>query len=231
MAFWGGLMSEPVDVRELLEVIAAEAAYFRERGIGVAEVGMGQRAAVVVVDLQRLFTTGKAAGEKVAEAISGTRRLCDAARKVGTPVVWVRTVYRDPSEVGLVWGTKVPGIAKCAPGSEHVQIDERLDVGEHEPIVEKRRASAFFGTELHAFLQSEGVDTLLLAGTSTSGCVRATAVDGAQLDYRVLVVRECTVDRSDISKEVSLADIASRYGDVLGLEAVERLLVAGGTPT
>lgn len=220
-------MSEPVGVQELLEAIAAEAAYFRERGIGVAEVGMGQRAAVVVVDLQRLFTTGRASGEKVAEAISATRRLCDAARKAGTPVFWVRTVYEDPSEVGLVWGTKVPGIAKCVPGSEHVEIDERLEVEEHEAVVEKRRASAFFGTELHALLQSEGIDTVLLAGTSTSGCVRATAVDGAQLDYRVLVVRECTVDRSDISKEVSLADIASRYGDVVGLETAEGLLAAG----
>jgi nicotinamidase-related amidase len=110
---------------------------------------------------------------------------------------------------------KVPALGGLRPGSRWVEIDERLGRRPEEPVIEKAFASAFFATPLSALLADR--DTLVICGASTSGCVRATAVDAMQHGLAPIVVRECVGDRSPRAHDQALADIDGRYGDVVAL--------------
>jgi maleamate amidohydrolase len=117
---------------------------------------------------------------------------------------------------------KVPALLTLAPGTRWIKVDERLDPQPDEPILLKLFASAFFGTPLTALLSAAQVDTLVVTGASTSGCVRATVVDGLQYGYRVVVPREAVADRAPVPHDNALFDIDQKYGDVVSTdEAVE----------
>ena len=139
------------------------------------------------------------------------------------------TVEFDPqdAETNLLI-RKAPAVAALARGSHWTNVDHRLPRHATDLVISKKHGSAFFGTDLAARLQAMQIDTLLIAGCVTSGCVRASAVDAAQYGFRPLVVREAVGDRSPLANEANLMDIAARYGDVISLEEAQEIL--SGSP-
>jgi maleamate amidohydrolase len=186
--------------------------------------GFGVRPAVVAVDLSRGFTDpASPLACDLDHVLGATRELLDRARAAGAPVLFTTVVYDAAGERAVaVFLRKVPALRELRPGSEWTEIDERLGRRPSEPVIEKAFASAFFATPLPALLA--GHDTLVICGASTSGCVRATAVDAMQHGLAPIVVRECVGDRSPRAHEQALADIDGRYGDVVGLAEVSRAL-------
>lgn len=188
-------------------------------------VGFGRRPALLVVDFIRGFTDPRSplAGELDAE-VTAARQLLDAARAAGHPVV-LSTVSYDPAlEQAGVWAQKIPSNRWLVEGGEWVAFDERLGHVDTDSVLVKRYASCFFGTDLTSRLVSRGVDTLIIAGCTTSGCVRASAVDACSVGLRPIIVREAVGDRSPLSHLISLFDLDLKYADVVGLaEAVDAL--------
>jgi len=199
-------------------------AAYENINMGVGSIGPGERPAVVVVDFQRQFTEGKLASPRTDAVMQATARLLEEARARGLPVIFLRCSYDSPDQVGLVWQTKCPDMAACVPATAATEIDPRIQVMDGDPMIEKHRASGFFRTDLDAELERRQVDTIIVAGTSTSGCVRATAVDGAMRDYRVIVVEDCVDDRAEQSHHATLTDFHAKYGEVMKLEDLLALL-------
>jgi maleamate amidohydrolase len=186
--------------------------------------GFGARPAVIAVDLSRGFTDpASPLACELDDVLDATRRLLDGARAAGVPVLFTTVIYDAAGErAAAVFLRKVPALRGLRPDSPWVELDERLGRRPEEPVIEKAFASAFFATPLAALLA--GRDTLVIAGASTSGCVRATAVDAMQHGLAPIVVRECVGDRSARAHEQALADLDGRYADVLELEAVAAAL-------
>jgi nicotinamidase-related amidase len=206
---------------------------FRERGLG-NDVGFGERPALVVVDFAVGFTdTRSPLAADLSDQIDATRTLLSAARDVGAPVIFSTVAYdADGLDMG-VWVDKIPANRTLVAGSEWVDIDRRLERRSDEPVLVKKYASCFFGTDLTTRLISRGVDTVILCGCTTSGCVRATAVDACSYGFRTIVVEEATGDRSPLPHAASLFDIQAKYGDVKALSEVVAHLsgrVAGAAP-
>ncbi len=152
-------------------------------------------------------------------------KLLAAARDAGRPIAFTTLQYdRASREVARAFLSKVPSLALLAPGTRWPRIDERIAPRDNEPVLIKLFASAFFGTPLAALLASHGCDTVVVTGASTSGCVRATAVDALQHGYRVVVPREAVTDRNPRAHEASLFDIESKYGDVVSLAEAQAIL-------
>jgi maleamate amidohydrolase len=195
--------------------------FYRSRGFG-RRIGFGERPAIVVVDFINGFTDPALPyGAVLDDEISATGRLLDAARKDGdVPVVFVVTAYDfdDFRDAGL-WRVKQAGITSLRAGTSAVEIDPRMGWRpSDEHCIAKKFASAFFGTDLVSRLNELSVDTILLAGCATSGCVRATAVDGLQNGYRVLVVREAVGDRDREAHDRGLIEMDAKYADVISLD-------------
>jgi maleamate amidohydrolase len=182
-------------------------------------VTMGERPAVLVVDFSCGFTDPECPlGSELSAEVEATRRLLDAARAKGLPVIFTTIGFEPSLKDGGLWLQKVPTLGELQVGGHWVEIDPRLDRREDETIVLKKGASAFFGTNLAAILVSEGVDSVVLCGATTSGCVRATAVDLLQHGFPTLVPRECVGDRAQAPHEANLFDIQAKYADVVSLE-------------
>jgi nicotinamidase-related amidase len=191
---------------------------YERAGFGAA-VRRGERPAIVVVDFSRGFTEPQfPTGADLSAEVAATGRLLAAARERGVPVVFTTIAYEPHLRDGGAWIEKAPGLAVLQIGSELVDIDPRLPVGSADPVVVKKGASAFFGTNLTAILAAQRVDTVIICGATTSGCVRASAVDSVQSGYPTLVVRECVGDRAQGPHDANLFDIQAKYADVIGLE-------------
>ena len=143
------------------------------------------------------------------------------AHRRDKPVFFSTCAYDDPDlkDAG-VWYNKIKGLETLRAGTENVKIDERLDMRRGDTLLTKRYASCFFGTDLGSRLAASKIDTLIITGCTTSGCVRATAVDSCQSGYRPVVVREAVGDRSAAAHEQSLFDLDAKYADVLSLDEV-----------
>jgi maleamate amidohydrolase len=192
----------------------------RQRGFG-NRVGFGRKAALLVVDFARNFTSPDTAlGGEMAEPLRQANRLIAAARAAGMPVFFSTIAYADPKHGTGVWGMKIKGLVDLQLGSSEVDQDPRLEVAPGDAILVKRGASCFFGTSLDADLRKAGVDTLVVAGCSTSGCVRASVVDACQLDYRPIIAAEATADRLDAAHEQALVDMDLKYGDVMSVDEI-----------
>ena len=191
---------------------------YARAGFGAA-TRRGTRPAVVVVDLTAGFTDpAHPTGADLSDVVAATSRLVGAARAAGAPVVWT-TIAFTPAEMDtLPWLVKVPGMRGLAVGSDAVALDARLPVAGSDHVIAKKGASAFFDTGLATLLTAARVDTVLVCGATTSGCVRATAVDAVQSGFGVLVPRECVGDRAEGPHEANLFDIAAKYGDVITLD-------------
>src|ERR1700758_874150 len=161
-------------VHGVADVEATARAGFGER------LSWGRRPAVIVVDFSRGFTDpAYPTGAAMDEAVTRTAELITVARAPRCPVIFTTIAFRSPLEGG-VWLQKAPGLAALEYGSPLVELDPRLGAAPSDPLVVKRGASAFFGTGLAAMLAATRVDTVVLCGATTSGCVRATAVDAIQ---------------------------------------------------
>jgi maleamate amidohydrolase len=187
----------------------------RGRGFG-GRVGYGSRPAVLVVDFVRGFTDQRSplAADFGAE-VDAARTLADGARAAGVPVL-----FTIPIEESGLWSRKIPANNLLVEGSEWVLVDERLAPQPGDLMVPKKYASCFFGTDLATRLVSRAIDTVLIAGCTTSGCVRATAVDSCSLGFHTIVVRDAVGDRTPLSHRVTLFDIDAKYGDVVPLPSV-----------
>jgi nicotinamidase-related amidase len=133
-------------------------------------------------------------------------------------VVFTTIGFEPNRKDGALWLQKVPSLGDLEIGGRWVDIDPRLERREDETVVVKKGASAFFGTNLTAVLVSQGVDTVILCGATTSGCIRATAIDLLQNGFPALVPRECVGDRAQAPHEANLFDIQAKYADVVSAE-------------
>ena len=186
-------------------------------GVFDGRLGFGSRPAVLVIDFIRAYTTPDADfyAAPVVDAVAETVDVLALARQKHVPVIYTRVLYSASGVDGGVFVQKVPALRQLVDGEPLGEIVPELPPADDDVIIIKQYASAFFGTSLAAMLTSLGVDTLILTGCSTSGCVRATAVDGMQYGFRVIVPRDCVGDRHPEPHEANLFDIDSKYGDVV----------------
>ncbi len=186
-------------------------------GFGQRAGGVGRRPALVVVDMNYGFTDPESPLVcELDETIAAIARLLDAMRRADLPVVFTTVSYGEGDKVAAkAFIDKVPVLLTLEAGSRWVEIDDRLAPRPAEPVLNKLFASAFFGTALSSLLASHGCDSVIVTGASTSGCIRATAVDALQHGYRVVVPREAVGDRNPAAHEANLYDIDTKYGDVV----------------
>jgi nicotinamidase-related amidase len=194
--------------------------------------GFGGRPALVVVDMNVAFTDRSSPLACPLDGVVGAiQELLRECRAAGFPVVYTTVAYDEQGrETAAAFIDKVPALLTLEAGSRWVEIDPRIAPLPGEPVLTKLFASAFFGTELQSLLAAAGCDTLVVTGASTSGCVRATAVDALQHGYRPVVPREAVGDRNPDAHAANLYDIDAKYGDVVSLEeALGRLEELAGT--
>jgi maleamate amidohydrolase len=184
--------------------------------------GFGRRPALIVIDMSVGFTDPESPLHcELEEVVEAIERLLAATRAARLPVVYTTVAYDAAAkERAAVFIDKVPALLTLEAGSRWVEIDPRLAPQPGEAVLTKLFASAFYGTPLGSLLAAQQVDGLIVAGASTSGCVRATAVDALQHGYRVVVPREAVGDRNPAAHEANLYDIDAKYGDVLPVEGV-----------
>lgn len=186
--------------------------------------GLGERPATLVIDMTTGFiehetaSTFVPAGRDCARSID---QLLSVTRAAGIPTIYTRgTPFRVESEAGG-W-LRGRGMNRLAGSNseEHRAIIAALPPREGDPIVIKAKHSAFYGTQLNGMLNYMRVDSLIVTGVTTSGCIRATVNDAFALNYRVVIPIECVADRSQISHQVELFDMAVKYADVLPLSEI-----------
>ncbi len=182
------------------------------------DIGLGSRPALIVVDMMKGFTDPACPlGCDCPEVIETNRHLIDEFHRAGALVVFTRVVYRSEREA-RVFRERVPALNLLAHDSDWVRIDERLPRRSSDLLIDKHWASAFHKTDLDQRLRAKGVDSLIVTGLTTSGCVRATAVDGLQQEYRVVVPREAVADRNQDAHRANLFDLQAKYADVLTVD-------------
>ena len=180
---------------------------------------LGTRPAILVVDFSRGFTDPESTmGSDLTREVERTNRLLAAAREREIPIIFTTIGFEPNLMDGSLWLEKAPGLRELIVGGKWVEIDPRLERREEETVILKKGASAFFGTNLPSILVSQGVDTIVMCGATTSGCIRATAIDLLQYGYPTLVPRECVGDRAQAPHEANLVDIQAKYADVVSVE-------------
>ena len=192
--------------------------------------GYGRRPALIVVDMTLGFTDPDSPlACDLEEPIASIQKLLEAARRAEIPVVFTTIAYRESDKLtAAAFIDKVPALLTLEAGSRWGEVDPRIAPRETEPILNKLFASAFYGTGLPSLLAAAGVDSLIVTGASTSGCVRATAVDALQYGYRPVVPHEAVGDRNEKAHEANLYDIDAKYGDVVPVgEVLEYLQKVG----
>lgn len=191
-------------------------------GVFDGRLGFGRKAAVLVIDFICAYTTPNAPlyAPPVIDAVQQTAPLLARARQKGVPVIYTKVLYHPSGADGGLFVQKIPSLRALVNGEPLAEIVPELTPAPDDVVIVKQYASAFFGTSLAATLTSMGVDTVILSGCSTSGCIRASAVDGMQYGFRVIVPRECVADRHAQPHEANLFDINSKYGDVVSIDAV-----------
>lgn len=179
-------------------------------------VGIGSRPALIIVDFVEGFTDPRHfGGGNIRDAIANCRGLLAHARKRSWPVAHTRVVYADDGADAGAFARKAPGLLKLTEASPLSQIVPELTPAAGELVVRKRQASGFFGTELWSWLLWKQVDTLFVAGCTTSGCVRATVVDAVSHNLRTIVVTDCVGDRAIGPHEANLFDMRQKYADLM----------------
>lgn len=197
---------------------SAEANY---QGVWGNRIGFGQRPALVVIDFLKAYTIEGAPlyAPGVVEAVANTPELIEAAREAGIPVIHTRILYlAENCADGGMWVKKSPVMKAMVQGNVLAEFCDEVEPAKNELVIVKQYASAFFGTSLASHLHALGIDTVVMAGCSTSGCIRASAVDAVQHGFRAIVVRDCVGDRHPDPHNANLFDIDSKYGDVISRE-------------
>lgn len=182
-------------------------------------LSLGDRPAVLVVDFSCGFTDPECPlGADLSAEVEATKRLLDAARAKGLPVIFTTIGFEPHGKDGGLWLQKAPALATLELGGRWVEIDPRLELRDDEIVIMKKGASAFFGTNLASVLVSQQVDSVILCGATTSGCIRATAIDLLQYGWPTIVPRDCVGDRAQAPHEANLFDIQAKYADVVSLD-------------
>ncbi len=197
---------------------------FDRQGFG-GRLGFGNRPALLIVDFVNGFNDPDVfGGGNIPEAIAATRPLLELFREGGLPVIFTRIVYADDgSDVGM-FARKAPRLRELTENEPLSQVVPELAPVEGETVLRKRNASAFFETDLAKDLRARGVDTVVLAGCTTSGCVRASVVDAISHEFHTVVVRDCVGDRAKGPHDASLLDMEKKYADVVSLSEVTELV-------
>lgn len=190
-------------------------------------MGFGERPAILVVDMTNLFVDPKypnANGDTAVAAIAAFEELITEARRCKTPIFYsrrdARTKLVQQGVTSLKWGCTKDPLWLNDPDADEWPAALKPRDNELEHIIEKSKPSAFFETPLRSQLQFFGIDTLIVGGVSTSGCVRAAVTDAFSCNLRVIVPQECCADRSRLSHEVSLIDMDMKFADVMPLASV-----------
>jgi len=189
--------------------------------------GFGAKAALVNVDLEKAYTAGGefvTAYETDPRQLEYVNRLASLARERGLPVVWTYVAYMESGEDCGVWGTRTntpDSLQNIKVGSRRAEFDDRLIIdGKRDIIINKKMASAFHETLLASLLVWHKVDTVIVTGGSTSGCVRATVVDSVSHGYRTIVPEECVADKHESPHFANLYDMALKYADIVPVAEV-----------
>ncbi len=189
------------------------------------QVGVGQAPAAVVVDFVLGFTDpAHFGGGNINQAIAQTTQLLALARAKGWPIAHTRVVYADDGSDCGAFVRKVPPLATLTETSPLSQIVPEVAPLPGELIVRKRQASGFFATGLADWLASRRVDTVLVAGCTTSGCVRATVVDACSHNFRTIVLTDCVGDRALGPHEANLFDIGQKYADLMTFAQLSKVV-------
>lgn len=188
------------------------------KGVWGNRIGFGRKAALLSIDFTKAYTTKGAPlyAPGVPDAAKQAQFVLQAARDKGQLVIHTNIRYHSGHFIdGGIWVKKAPVMKDMVDGNPLAEFCDEVVPQETELVISKQYASAFFGTNLAATLTAQGIDTVVLMGCSTSGCIRATAVDGVQYGFRVMVLRDCVGDRHPAPHEANLFDIDSKYGDVI----------------
>ena len=203
-----------------MRVLKDQGSVYSDAGFGWP-VEPGTRPAVIVVDFTLGFTdTRYPTAADMTVAVERTRQVVEAAHAGHIPVIFTSIAYHPAEIPALPWLKKATGMRALLHGSRLVEIDPRAGRGEQDLILFKTGASAFFATHLAALLTGQGIDTVVICGATTSGCVRATAVDAVQSGFKVLVPEDCVADRARAPHEANLYDIEQKYGDLTTADEV-----------
>ena len=200
---------------------------YRRQGFG-KQSGWGDRPALLVVDFINGFTDpAQFGGGDILDAVGNTRVLLARFRDAGLPVAFTRMVYAaDGSDAG-VFCLKVPGLRSLTDDARESQVVSDLAPAMDEHVVCKTQPSAFFGTGLADWLAARQVDTVLVTGCTTSGCVRASVVDSMSHDFRTVVVTDCVGDRAAGPHQANLFDMGQKYADLMTSDEVMARLEGG----
>ena len=189
--------------------------------------GFGKRMAIVNVDPQKSYTRPdlyKTGYVTDPEQMTHINKLSNIIRSKGLPVIWTHVAYMENAADCGVWGTRTDtpdSLQNIKFGSERAQFDDRLEIDRNvDAVYTKRMPSAFFETPLNSFLNFHNIDTVVVTGGSTSGCVRATAVDSLSYGYRTIVPIETTADKHESYHFANLTDMLIKYADVLNVSEV-----------
>ena len=198
-----------------------DAKFFAARGFG-QKIGFGDRAALIVIDFMNAFTDpSMPLGANADNEIRETNKLIDEAHAHNIPVIFSVVWYEeDGFKDAGIWALKQKGVSTLKVGTPGVELDKRLHRHPQDIVLLKKYASCFYGTDIIARLNSRHVDTLIVTGCTTSGCVRATTVDAVQNGFRPIVAKEAVGDRSVAAHEQSLFDLDQKYADVLPVDEI-----------
>lgn len=191
-------------------------------------VGFGRRPGLLIVDLQVGFVDPDIfGGGNSAEAVAATVPLLAGMREIGAPVAYTRAVFDEAAQDGGTFAEKVPGLYQLAEDAPASQIAPELAPRDGELVVRKIGPSAFFATPLISWLTKRSVDTLIVVGASTSGCVRASVIDSCSHAFKTIVATDCCGDRSLGPHEANLFDMGQKYADLMtGAEALAKARAA-----
>ena len=189
--------------------------------------GFGKRPAIINIDLQKVYTcVGEfaTAYETDPQQLAHVNQLSNALRAKGGPVVWTYVAYMDSGEDCGIWGTRTDtpdSLQNIKVGSRRSEFDDRLQIDhQRDVVINKRMASAFHETHLNSVFNFHGIDTVIVTGGSTSGCVRATVVDSLSRSFRTIVPEECVADKHESPHFANLYDMAVKYADVMSAKEV-----------
>ena len=189
--------------------------------------GFGEKAILVNVDLQKAYTRPdlfKTAYETDPKQLIYVNELAEKFRNLGWPVVWTYVAYMESGEDCGIWGTRTDtpdSLQNIKFGSDRSELDDRLHIDSEKDVIYcKKMPSAFFETQLQSLCVWHQIDTIVLTGGSTSGCIRATAVDSLSRGYRTIVPEECVADKHESYHFANLTDLSIKYADVLEVQEV-----------
>lgn len=200
---------------------------FLDAGYGQGAIGIGDKVAVLVVDFQKAFTCNSSpigGNPLILSALQCTSELISIVRNRDIPIIYTVVAYdENKMDIGL-WPKKVPILSQILIGSKWAELDESLEVKKADTVIVKKMPSAFFNTNLTNILIRNQIDTIIITGCTTSGCIRATAIDSFSYGFRTIIAKDCVGDQNLESHSANLFDIHNRYGDILTNDEIKQAI-------